>query len=309
MLAEDLCLNDSLVDFFLRLVTEVMTPESLRDDLHVTSSYFFSKLTSGGVASGEEGWHNVSRWTRSIEGGLGNQRYVVMPINENNIHWWLVVICHPLRAFMQTESHCELESLKEAPRIVCLDSGTGRGPDSPQESIPYQGKTASFLRGYLWREWCERHPANSQSAASSSPPEQLSETFKLQQPDVPKQANGYDCGVFIIEYLLHILRSGCALASLGLTAHHHWFNQAVVTYRRKRLKSIAEYLYKQAHSRGTSDVTELLKDVAIRVNIVHMLGDPRKRKASSAARRDSGGDERLMSDAEQRRVVAARQSR
>lgn len=270
LLEEQRCLNDSVVDFFLRLVVEVMAPAHLRTEMHVTSTFFFQKLTSGGVANGEEGWHNVRRWNRSIEGGMLAKRFVVVPINEQNVHWWLAVVCHPLHAMESPGGAVGSDDRRtsgEAPRIVCLDSAT---------EPPPKGRTMGFLRGYLWREWCDRHPqalASATGAALVDAKVERTAALKAVVADVPKQANGYDCGIFIIEYLLHLLRSRSALASLGLAPHQHWFGQAAVSRRRKRLRHIAGLLQEEAKRRGDADVGRLLKDDALRSEVARSLQD------------------------------------
>merc|ERR1719382_1777502 len=113
LLEGEKCLNDSILDFFLRLIVEVVAPERLRDDIYVASTFFFQKLTSGGVASGEEGWENVQRWTRSLEDGLLAKRFVIVPINELNLHWWLAVICHPGRVLGSVHDSMKLATLRE----------------------------------------------------------------------------------------------------------------------------------------------------------------------------------------------------
>merc|ERR1712129_655488 len=128
---------------------------------------------------------------------------IVVPINEQNVHWWLAVVCHPRRALESApgDTSKPKTTAGEMPRIVCLDSAV---------EPPPKGRTVSFLRGYLWREWCERHPDAASSITSGRDPEQVRAervgALGNKIEDVPKQANGYDCGIFIIEYLLHLLR-------------------------------------------------------------------------------------------------------
>ncbi|CAJ1353566.1 unnamed protein product [Effrenium voratum] len=267
LLADEQCLNDSVLDFFLKLAVDTVAPEHLKGDLYVASTFFFQKLTSGGVENGEAGWQNVRRWTRALPGGLLGQRFVVIPINEQNIHWWLAVICHARRAL---EPDGET-MLGEAPRIVCLDSAI--------EPL-LKGRVVAFLRGYLWKEWCERHP-NATAFDEDKVAGQLN--LKALAADVPKQANSFDCGIFIIEYLLHLLRSKTALAGLGLAAHKHWFGQASVSHRRKRLKWLATLLQSQAQRFGETDVRRLLQDPRLRAAVVLALTDHPKKASPSTA--------------------------
>eukprot|EP00913_Durusdinium_trenchii_P010680 g10020.t1 len=195
--------------------------------------------------NGEAGWQNVRRWTRSLPHGLLGQRFVILPINEQNIHWWLAVVCHA-RYAIEPEADGASFPLGKTPRIVCLDSA--------QEPL-LKHRAVAFLRGYLWKEWCERHPS-----ATPEEPDKVNELINLKAiaAEVPKQANGFDCGIFIIEYLLHLLQSKSALAGLGLARHKHWS----VTFRRKRLKWIAQLLQHHAERFEETDEPKLKKSVA-----------------------------------------------
>lgn len=270
LLGDEQCLNDSVLDFFLKLAVDLVAPEHLKGDLYVASTFFYQKLTAGGVENGEAGWQNVRRWTRALPHGLLGKRFVVVPINEQNIHWWLAVVCHARHALEPVDE----AALGKAPRIVCLDSA---------QEPPLKNRTVAFLRGYLWKEWCERHPS---AMSEEGTLDKVSGLVNLQAiaADVPKQANSFDCGIFIIEYLLHLLRSKTALAGLGLAAHKHWFGQASVSYRRTRLKWIANLLQHQAKRLGETDVNRLLQEPKVRRAVAMALTElPRKALADKAS--------------------------
>jgi len=286
LLGEEKFLNDSVIDFFLKLIVDVVAPPNLRNDLHVTSSFFFSKLTAAGVTNGEEGWENVQRWTRAMPNGLLSQKFIAVPVNEQNIHWWLAVVCHPRTAL---EGAAPAANAGESSRIVCLDSAV---------EPPPKGRTMGFLRGYLWREWCERHEAAAASLGHAGQTSEQQQKVKIERAmamkavigDVPKQANGYDCGIFLIEYILHLIKSRSALASLGLAPHQHWFGQAVVSHRRKRLRAIAAYLRQEAQKRSEPDVGKLLKDARLRALVSRALQDHPKQGKKRPGPADEAGD-------------------
>jgi len=278
-------LNDTVLDFFLRLVMELVAPNNLKDEVYVASSFFFQKLTSNGVASGEEGWENVHRWTRALPGGLLTQRYILVPINEQNIHWWLAVVCHPSTALGSSAPNNGSQApAGQAPRIVCLDSAV---------EPPPKDRTVNFLRGYFWREWCERHPEEMSSLGPSARDrikvERVTSFKTITEADVPKQENGYDCGLFVIEYLVHLLRSRSALASLGLAPHQHWFQQANVSHRRSRLCAITKFLREQAAADNEPDVMKLLQDQRRRQMILRALQDQPKNKKRPPPEASGGG--------------------
>jgi len=240
----DSCLNDNIVNFFLKLAFDLVAPKSMREDMYIASTFFFQKLKSGGVSDGEQGWRNVRRWARTVPGGILAQRYIIVPINENNTHWWLAVICYVRHALPLTGAGLA----SRQPRIVCLDSGV----DVPGS----KEKTVKFLRGYIWREWVE-----SKLAHAGNIGEKVTTAWALKavQADVPKQTNNYDCGVFVIEYLLHLLQAPSSLEGLGLAGHRWWFGQVRVAHRRMRLHWIARTLQEQSLKRGEADVAKLLQ--------------------------------------------------
>jgi len=237
----------------------------------------------------------VARWTRSLPGGLLEKSFVVFPINELNVHWWVAIVCHPGRAFKSDAAGGKSQITKaDIPRIVCMDSA---------EEAPPKARPASFLRGYLWREWIERNPHDGVGA------EERAEALKAVVADVPKQTNGYDCGIFIIEYLLHVLQSRSALKSLGLAPHKHWFGQLAVSHRRKRMHWIAKRLQSEAQKRSEPDVGKLLKDKTIKAAVLWALRDTPKQKRSNEAAMENGApDTRTAPDTRSAPASSARGS-
>lgn len=277
-LGDQCCLNDSCLDFFLRLTIEVVAPPVLRDKIYVASSFFFQKLTSCGARTGEEGWKNVSRWTKSLPGGIVGQRYVMVPINVKNAHWWLAILCNPGQALDRVLGNPPARTLGESSRIVCLDSAVEPLGINHEETL-------GFLRGYIWREF-RQHIDEQGRLDADLGKFQSNVLLKAVVADVPKQGNLYDCGVFIIEFLVHILTSNSALAGLGLAPHGHWFNQTHVSHRRQRLRWIAAMLQLEAKKRSCKEVTALLQDDDLKEALRQaFLERPKKSQLQSSAKR------------------------
>jgi len=272
LLGNERCLNDTCLDFFARLAVELVAPASLRGQIWVASTLFFQKLTSNSARSGEEGWHNVRQWRQFREDGVLTRRYLLVPINVDNRHWFLAAVCNVGRAF---DPATNAITKGELPRIVCLDS-----------SLEPEAKTrvASFLRGYLWREWCEREMCEETAATAIQKKSKVASTLKSIIAEVPKQTNGYDCGLFYIEYILHVCRSDTALAALGLISHMHWFQQDTVSHRRQRLRWAVATLQLEASKRGEMDVGRLLQDDQLRRKLVGAFTDQPKNKHNDAKR-------------------------
>merc|ERR1712232_62338 len=92
-------------------------------------------------------------------------------------------------------------------------------------------------------------------------------------PDAPRQENVFDCGVFVLEYLIHLLRQPVAFSKLGMESHQGWFDQSLVTHRRQRLRDIVSKLQSQAQSTGEGDVAVLLRDKSVRAAVFEALTD------------------------------------
>merc|ERR1712048_123310 len=132
-----------------------MGSQSQRREIWIASTFFFQKLTSCGATCGEDGWRNVCRWTKFREGGVLSKKYLFVPINVENKHWWLAVICNAGQAFVSKGA----AGATGTPRIVFLDSSL-----EPE----LKSTAAGFIRGYIWREWCEREECGMSSARASS---------------------------------------------------------------------------------------------------------------------------------------------
>lgn len=274
LLQEDRWINDTVLDFFLSLVVEVVVPDELRGNLHVAKTQFFTRLKACSAASGEKGWENVKTWTRSISGGIAGQRYIVYPVNEENCHWWVVVVCHPQRAMqLGGMPAATTEESRDIPRIVCLDPSCEPSPkDDP----------VGLLKGYLRRELFSKPAECENSSVQNDMMAQVSrwkaavlglEKMGATVPDAPRQENVFDCGVFVLEYLIHLLRHPVAFSQLGMESHQGWFDQSLVTHRRQRLRDIIAKLQSEAQSSGEGDVAVLLRDERVQAAVFEALTD------------------------------------
>ncbi|CAK0815463.1 unnamed protein product, partial [Prorocentrum cordatum] len=181
-------LNDSLVDFFLG----VLVHRFGAGRVHLFGSHFYSRLTSFGARSGEEGWENVSRWTRSArradQRGIFSKDYLLLPINVNAAHWVLAVVCHPWAGASREPG---------GPLVAVLDS-LGACDEVREEVV-------RFLGGYLAREWGELGGDDDFDRGSVI-------GCAVQ---VPEQDNDTDCGIYVLEFALRLLACAGALEQLA----------------------------------------------------------------------------------------------
>jgi hypothetical protein len=72
------CLNDSLIDFWLRYwYSEILTPED-REKVHVFNTFFFNTMSTG-----NSGPLKVIRWTNKMD--IFKFDYIIMPVNQSYV--------------------------------------------------------------------------------------------------------------------------------------------------------------------------------------------------------------------------------
>eukprot|EP00930_Biecheleria_cincta_P099557 TRINITY_DN91185_c0_g1_i1.p1 TRINITY_DN91185_c0_g1~~TRINITY_DN91185_c0_g1_i1.p1 ORF type:complete len:522 (+),score=86.33 TRINITY_DN91185_c0_g1_i1:64-1629(+) len=239
-------LNDSVVDFFLRLIHEYLVPTA---NTYLYSSHFFTRLTAAGATTGEVGWQNVKGWTKKKP--LYAQQLAIVPIN-SELHWWLCVIQ------LHSSNACSVPQ----PHVAWLDS-------LPGESSRY-ATVLQYVGGYLRKEWSERPAlpdgAPMHGAAESLHKELDSSALKADATVLlpsPSQENGVDCGVFLLDNVLKLLTNKIDFSDV--LGHPEdmmcaWCDQKQADQRRSVLRRTFHRLEAEARSAGcTVDVTDLFK--------------------------------------------------
>lgn len=188
--------NDALLDFFLPL----LVPPCLRNQIHVFSALFFSRLSEGG-------WKQVQRWSRPLQRdcdpGVFGRDFLFVPAHDSSTsHWWLAVICFPWAAAKVTTQE-QLARRRPQPVVAFLDSCSPPASQSPSEleaasrsaAAARHANALQLIRDYLACEW------------STFRPEIGFEESRVQGIHVsaPQQENGTDCGVFVLEFARRLL--------------------------------------------------------------------------------------------------------
>eukprot|EP00928_Gymnodinium_smaydae_P060452 TRINITY_DN4411_c0_g2_i1.p1 TRINITY_DN4411_c0_g2~~TRINITY_DN4411_c0_g2_i1.p1 ORF type:complete len:930 (-),score=259.84 TRINITY_DN4411_c0_g2_i1:222-2771(-) len=193
-LQDGMLLNDTLLDFFIgNLVKELAGSTKV----HAFSSHFFSRLTSMGARDGFEGWDHVKTWTRGVKSARGPLGIfacdsLLLPVHSHDsTHWNLAVVSRPWAGA------ASLQDGSSTPTLTLLDS---LGADAGVEA-----HMLHFIRGFLAQEWkaCGGEGGYDEKALVAAPCE------------VGLQANDTDCGIFVLEFVLELLRRPELLASLG----------------------------------------------------------------------------------------------
>jgi len=156
-------LNDEVIHYYFSMLAkrdEALTAANpVRKRSHFFMSYFFTKLFDEG-ASNEYTYENVKEWSKKVPGNdIFALDKILFPCNVLKIHWTCVVI------FMQEK------------RIQFYDSMRGDGYHYSE----------GLLR-YLKDEWAAMKGGELPDADKWS--------IVGAKTGVPRQTNGYDCGVF-----------------------------------------------------------------------------------------------------------------
>jgi len=190
-------INDSLLNTFLSVMCKAFS--ELTAQVHCFNSHFYSKLVSNGAKDGENGWDNVRTWSRgrrrSCPEGIFGCEYLLVPINAGSTHWVLALVCNP-RAAVQ-DALCGCSGVRT--HIAYFDS-LGPNPDM-------QAEVHQFLAGYLAREWKEHHGTSGFTY--------VMENVVGTEVAVPAQRNTSDCGIYVLEFALQLLRRRQSLQAVS----------------------------------------------------------------------------------------------
>jgi len=172
-------LNDEIINLYMRLLQERDTRlhaegKEKYPSCHFFNSFFLSKLYKD---TGSYDYESVRRWTAPGRlKAIGQTRKsildcekIIIPVNQSNVHWVLAVIDLKNKRFEYFDS---LYGEDDA----CLD----------------------FLSQYLMDEFKNKR--------NEERPDIL-EWPKVYPKSIPKQVNGYDCGVFLILFADYLSKS------------------------------------------------------------------------------------------------------
>ncbi|PSN74368.1 hypothetical protein BS50DRAFT_627702 [Corynespora cassiicola Philippines] len=149
-LDDDTMLNDSLIDFYMiYLFNQAKLPA---DKVYFFNTHFFTALTRPVPRQKTQiNYPAVSRWTSKDD--IFKHDYIVVPINDGNLHWYLAIICNvsnisrkPVvdidRETAATSEPRKLEPADETPKhdeeksvLELPDSGTEGGTTSSKKTI------------------------------------------------------------------------------------------------------------------------------------------------------------------------------
>lgn len=75
-------LNDNIINYYISILEE----KNELKDIKIFNTYFINKL----IQNGKYNYMNVRRWSRKID--IFKKDKILIPINQNNVHWTLILI-------------------------------------------------------------------------------------------------------------------------------------------------------------------------------------------------------------------------
>ncbi|SCV04409.1 LAME_0H18206g1_1 [Lachancea meyersii CBS 8951] len=183
-------INDSILDFFVKYWTEnsIQRGIIIRDQIHVLSSFFYTKL----ISNPDNYYGNVKKWVRDTD--LFKNDYVVMPINES-FHWFGCIIWNlpALFSFLIMERDFKLKHQSDGINSD-IENNDELSVTSPTVSIMIYDS----LRQTHSREVEPIKEFLIAYAADKYQLEVLKPQIKMKTCMVPQQPNMSDCGVHVI---------------------------------------------------------------------------------------------------------------
>ncbi|KDO34036.1 hypothetical protein SPRG_01310 [Saprolegnia parasitica CBS 223.65] len=225
-------LNDNLIDFFFKCVLPRPDGQGGESD----DAFLLNALYSE-VAKVEDGsFAKVNRWTRATP--LFEKRFLFVPINDN-CHWSLAVICHPSGLIktkpqpvvldVDDDDDDEIVAESQDPETAAAPAKMDVGQAVPSEpsnvpcilyfdSLKCHNKTkitanlrryrrpfanessaCTSFRRFLESEYASRFPNDPNTVFDAS-------DAVFVEPEVPRQSNSCDCGVYLLLYALQVLQ-------------------------------------------------------------------------------------------------------
>ena len=243
-------LNDTIIDFYLTFLFETKLSKELKEDVHIYSSHFYSrlkgnsnnrKLSGRGTFKGktETAYERVKSWTRKMN--LFSKRMLIFPICEED-HWYLIIVCNP--GLIESSGRLTLRSntvennsMAVAPSILLLDS-LGLS----------QYKSVGKIRSYLHEEYFERKKESVSFGRNE---------MKLSNLIVPLQPNECDCGLYLLHYVELIFHDPCVFLQSQLPDLSNWFSSEDIENKRKDISFVIQRL---ANTSAVDQLGEKIKD-------------------------------------------------
>lgn len=234
-------INDSILDFFVKYWAEESISKGaiLRGDIHILSSFFYTKL----VSDPSNYYSNVKKWVSNTD--LFSKKYIVMPINVN-FHWFGCII---------TNLPSILEFLTREKELLTTSEASPISEDNDELSI-----TPPVVSIFVYDSLRQTHSREVEPLKEfliSYAEDKYGLTLpkgviKMKTCMVPQQPNMSDCGVHVI------LNSRKFFENPIMTAEV-W--RSTKSKGKPTSRAINEYFEKNARVHARKDLREVLREL------------------------------------------------
>ena len=202
-------LNDNLINLYLK--NKMHNQLASVVSVHVFSTFFFTKMLEAeafpGSFDAKKAYAKVKRWTKNVD--VFDQDLLFVPVNEH-LHWSLAVVVNPGKKPSRRTPRAptkgdviEIDSDSDGDDANVIDLASDDAAPDPSE--PYilamdslrshdKGRIAEYLRAFLKCAWADRHASRDLDGRFEA------ETMPVFAPDLPKQRNSFDCGVYVLKF-------------------------------------------------------------------------------------------------------------
>ncbi|XP_034047248.1 sentrin-specific protease 7-like [Thalassophryne amazonica] len=259
-LGEGMYLNDIIVDFYLKYLLEGVGG-AVAESSHVFSSFFYKQLSRRQTASEDAAnfvsdrhmrHQRVKRWTRNVD--IFKKDFLFVPVNQSS-HWFLVVVCFPGLEAVQSEVRhrpaggaeragengavtrtsqqppectrrgCQKDTVMKRPCILVMDS----------LNLSSHEDVCKHLRDYLQVEWEVRKCTPRFFTQATMP----NITCRVGQQD-----NGYDCGLYLLQYVESFLQNPVLHFGPPITLQS-WFPRKQVRQKREKIRRLILQMHRE----------------------------------------------------------------
>lgn len=179
-------LKDNIIQFYSAYLLHSVSDKSISSRVHIFDSFFSSQLPKVFRANKVYGarFKQVRKWYHKID--LFQKDFIVFPYCSSD-HWFAIMACYPRNVADFPPGGVQTGVRKNIPGIVVLDSlGT---------SCLGHTQDVKDLLDFEWRTRCKTVKRFSSS------------DIQVYWPELPKQTNTHDCGLYMLAYIECLLEN------------------------------------------------------------------------------------------------------
>lgn len=210
-------LNDTLINFFLKLMMEKWATQEFASETYIFNTFFFERLMQRDE-KGNGGYTNVKKWTSKVD--LLKMKNIIIPIH-SKMHWFVAVIYNlpallrpKFRSSSQEVDEVQepISSISDSPGLRVLRHGAFPVNSTPtrntRSKVPINVEEEPLIvifdslrsnrHTFVYRALKDYIVALVKDKLDIKVDK---ESIRAKVANVPQQTNHCDCGVYLIHYM------------------------------------------------------------------------------------------------------------